>query len=612
MTRMISSHHQKVATRGMTTSDAITPPFVGGVNREAVERLIRDICAIGNRYVGTEGERIARTFVEESFARAGLRNVRCESVDILNYEPRRAECAIVGRTESLRCVGMQYTANATVEARAVYLGRPASVEALETICQELPPLSGKVAVLHTYWPWLFADHLIARGIAAIVAISETPGGTISHLTAQLYPVSQGPAFVGRPLPVPGVTLDRDDGALLLAQIANGETRVRIVHEALYLPTRTANVVGEIQGDGAEYIVLGAHYDTQFVGEGAQDNATGLGALIAIAERWALEAKPHRTVRFVAFCAEEQGMWGATEYCRTHASEIPLTAAMINMDALAWAIRGQRALLADPSIADYAEARAREAGWPVEITTNASLLRAADLNPFIDAGVPACWFWLFPPQHPFYHSTGDVIGLLDMGAVTEVANVVAYTAHCLANDRHLELGRSVGLPENVRDVVEQRQVLDGLDAQLEALRSELSVMRVTLRLDVEGRNFPAIGEAVVEGAVSIRHDESLDQRGAATAQWVMHNRRTLVQPDLISSSVDAPGALIKAYGVKAQMLAPVTHNGAVVGWLSVHSARPRDWSADDERIATTIAEKIGAGLVQLAVAARSTLGWSLIY
>lgn len=582
------------------------------INSDTVRRIIYDICGFGNRFVGTEGEARARGFVERSFKDAGLDNVRCEAVDILNYFPRSAKCNAVGSDAVFRCVGLQYTSSGTAEGVAVYLGRPSSLEELQDMENWLPSLEGKVVVLHTYWPWMFADHLVARNVAAIVAISETPGGTMSHITAQLYPVNPAPDYEGRPLSIPGVTMDRNDGALLVAMIANGETKLRVVHEAEYHSVRTANVVGEIRGELAENIVLGAHYDTQFEGVGAQDNATGLAALIAIA-REAARCDLRRTVTFVAFCAEEQGMWGATEYCRQHLNELDSTAAMINMDALAWAIPGSRALLADPSMISYAQACAEQAGWPIEVTTNASLLRAADLNPFIDAGVPACWFWMFPPQHPFYHSTGDTIGLLDMEAVTEVANVAAFTAYRLATDPFLKLGRATGLEEAVpADSASGPLTLKDLDRHLEQLRLDLSVIRVTVRLDVEGKNFPALGEAAAPGTVFIRSDESLDQRNAATAQWVIRNRALLVQPDLSTSEVRAPGPLVDAYGVQAQMLAPVLSRGEVVGWVSVHSAEPRCWSRRDEQLASTAADRIASCLDRLAEDTFAALGWKVLF
>jgi Peptidase family M28 len=64
----------------------------------------------------------------------------------------------------------------------------------------------------------------------------------------------------------------------------------------------ANVEAELPG-GAEIVVIGAHYDSVMGSPGADDNASGVAALLAIARRMAKE-KPARTVRFVAFANEE--------------------------------------------------------------------------------------------------------------------------------------------------------------------------------------------------------------------------------------------------------------------------------------------------------------------
>ncbi len=54
---------------------------------------------------------------------------------------------------------------------------------------------------------------------------------------------------------------------------------------------------------AEIVVIGAHYDSVPQTPGADDNASGVAALLALAERWA-KLMPERTVRFVAFANEE--------------------------------------------------------------------------------------------------------------------------------------------------------------------------------------------------------------------------------------------------------------------------------------------------------------------
>lgn len=124
-------------------------------------------------------------------------------------------------------------------------------------------------------------------------------------------------------------------------------------------------------------------------------------------------------------------------------------------------------------------------------------------------------------------------------------------------------------------------------------------RVTLRLDVAGMNYPCVAEATAPGVVSIRADNSIDQRGAATATWVAVNRRTLVQPDLDDAVPAPPAGLLQVYSVKAQMLSPVLVSAdegeAVAGWISVHSLRQRPWSGPEIDALEAAASAVAADL-----------------
>lgn len=131
-----------------------------------------------------------------------------------------------------------------------------------------------------------------------------------------------------------------------------------------------------------------------------------------------------------------------------------------------------------------------------------------------------------------------------------------------------------------------------EALLAALRSDLGASRTTLRLDTPGKNFPAVAEATAPGVAPIRADESLDQRGAATARWIMDHRTILVQDDCSTADPPPPAELIAVYGVRAQMLAPViTSDGTLRGWISVHDTRgPRAWQPGDvDRLAAAASE-----------------------
>jgi maleate isomerase len=123
-----------------------------------------------------------------------------------------------------------------------------------------------------------------------------------------------------------------------------------------------------------------------------------------------------------------------------------------------------------------------------------------------------------------------------------------------------------------------------DTILADLLATIGASRTTLRLDDAKYDFSVAdvaGEATAPGENSLRGQTSINQRAAATAQWVEKNRRMLVQNDLSAGEPAAPPALIKLYGVRAQMLAPIEREGRLDGWISVHEARgPRDWTERD--------------------------------
>jgi maleate isomerase len=114
----------------------------------------------------------------------------------------------------------------------------------------------------------------------------------------------------------------------------------------------------------------------------------------------------------------------------------------------------------------------------------------------------------------------------------------------------------------------------LDNVLATLLKDSSGSRTTLRIDDAARGWNVnfiCAEAVKPGVKSLRGDGSIDQRAAATVQWMVANQRHLIQPDLTSNPDPAPPpALMSAYAAKAQMLAPLFNkDGFLQGWISVH-------------------------------------------
>jgi hypothetical protein len=90
------------------------------------------------------------------------------------------------------------------------------------------------------------------------------------------------------------------------------------------PYESFNVIGEIPGslEPEEFVVAGAHLDSWGLGTGALDNGANVSLIIDIARQMKrLGLQPKRTIRFVLFNGEEQGLHGSWGYTLLHADEL---------------------------------------------------------------------------------------------------------------------------------------------------------------------------------------------------------------------------------------------------------------------------------------------------
>src|SRR5437899_7662817 len=88
------------------------------------------------------------------------------------------------------------------------------------------------------------------------------------------------------------------------------------------PVEVYKSIGEIRGTEKpdEVVILGAHLDSWDLGTGSTDNGTGSMAVLEAARTLAkLELKPKRTIRFILFTGEEQGLIGSREYIKDRKS-----------------------------------------------------------------------------------------------------------------------------------------------------------------------------------------------------------------------------------------------------------------------------------------------------
>jgi len=104
-----------------------------------------------------------------------------------------------------------------------------------------------------------------------------------------------------------------------------------------------NTVAEIRGTEhpGQVVIVGAHLDSWDLGTGATDNGTGSMATLEAARIIAQSGiKPKRTIRFILFTGEEEGLIGSRKYAEQHAGDADSIQAVIVLDNGAGAITGQ--------------------------------------------------------------------------------------------------------------------------------------------------------------------------------------------------------------------------------------------------------------------------------
>jgi Zn-dependent M28 family amino/carboxypeptidase len=233
-------------------------------------------------------------------------------------------------------------------------------------------------------------------------------------------------------------------------------------------TETMNVVARLPGHGphkAEAVLIGGHYDHFGIGtpvdgdsiyNGAEDNASGTAAVLAVAEAMTRSGvRPDRSILFIGFAAEEAGLLGSTAFAARPTVPLKDMAAVLNMDVmnLHGASRDVGALGLDQSTlgATFRQA-ARAEGLSVAVNPEALRTGAffrSDHFPFARAGVPALSIegptrYVGKPagyakqvsddytEHRYHQPSDEVLPSFDYAGAVQQMKVIARTALMVAN------------------------------------------------------------------------------------------------------------------------------------------------------------------------------------
>ena len=239
--------------------------------------------------------------------------------------------------------------------------------------------------------------------------------------------------------VPTASITRENHGLISRLLEGGpvEVEVNIQNTFSDKPVEVYNTVAEIPGTEKpdEVVIIGGHLDSWDLGTGATDNGTGSMAVIEAARALQkLGVKPKRTIRFVLFTGEEQGLNGSRAYVKAHKDQLGKISGVLVHDS------GTGKVLTVGLMANYAVRETIDhALYPLALAKGVELAEpslrtegGSDHVPFDDEGVPA--FWCVQENADYdrmHHSQADTLDHVRWDDLTEGAQVLAVFAYNVA-------------------------------------------------------------------------------------------------------------------------------------------------------------------------------------
>jgi hypothetical protein len=306
------------------------------------------------RHTGTQFELMAAEFIASEFRAAGLKDVHIEAYPEVEYEVRGASLQLVYYTNGPLGIvpdprrdplAFEHKVDFVVQgfsgSTTFTAGPTAFMDDYEYVgiaengsdASHYVPAQGRAVILPTasgVSNYQIFDIAFEAGVTALILHNVDIHERIGYV-----PISKGSRQPdGWPDPdypdIPFLMVSKDVGDLILAT-PNAKLRM---HVDVDIGMRDVHVVvGEVPGtgDSDEFIIIGSHHDCVYVGKGAIDNGSGTTTVVELAHQLA-EAEVERTIRFLTYGGEEDGLFGSFAYVEAHEQEIKRNCkAVLNFD-----------------------------------------------------------------------------------------------------------------------------------------------------------------------------------------------------------------------------------------------------------------------------------------
>ena len=274
---------------------------------------------IGHRLTGSENGKRAETFAYNLLKSYGFKDVKYQPFEVESWSRGTLAVKIGTDLNNLQTVKAVSLAHAPVKANVKlelvdmgngleedYINNPGKVTGKIAVVYLgiLPGSKAGLKNLHRSEKTALSTKYGAKGI---IIINTATGGILLTGTASV---------TGKLIPDPAVCIGKEDGLKLKEDMkkATHYASIDMTNQSGLIKAR--NVIATIKGKTKpnEKVVVGGHLDSWDLATGAIDNGIGSFAVIDMARTFqALKLQPERTVEFVLFMGEEEGLLGSRAY-----------------------------------------------------------------------------------------------------------------------------------------------------------------------------------------------------------------------------------------------------------------------------------------------------------
>jgi len=308
---------------------------------------------------------------------------------------------------------------------------------------------------------LLASDQGAAGVIFVSGVSFDPKDELVTLKGKQHPLSIPVIQMSRNAADQLLTLSGHDSLSVIEsqwtntlQPSSFSTGIEVAITVDLQPVKmeTENVIAILEGSDpvlkSEYVIIGAHHDhlgmggpetssrrpdTIAVHYGADDNASGVAAVLEVAE-WLTAQAPARSVLFATFGAEEMGIIGSKYLVENSPIELKDVQAMINLDMVG-RLNEERQLQiggvgTSPGFKDLLDSINISYGFDLKLANEG--YGPSDHASFYAEDVPV--LFISTGAHTDYHTPDDALSTINLEGSQEVISFAAEIAVALANQK----------------------------------------------------------------------------------------------------------------------------------------------------------------------------------